>query len=201
MPEILTFVGKGRFFQLVDEKLRVPTQKGLDELKGGRGLFDLGVEASIIQGSEGDRHHIEVEVLGGDSDNDAWWPAIPEKEKILRTAYCHAYEIALAHDDPKPIVTLWVRGITNEQQEVFEMYVEETELEVHVIWVTSGTKGMGNAPATENTYIQRLWKIGTDQNIDQTWARYPTSGEYANFEGPMTIPGFEGIKVLNLPSY
>ncbi len=201
MPGMTTHVGKGRFFQLVDQKLRTPTQQGLDDLRAGRSVFDLGVEASIIEETDEERHHVETEVLGEEEDTGAWWPTISEKEKVLRIAYVHAYELALTYGNPKPIVTLCVRGIKNDEREVFEVYVEETDHEIHVIWVTGGTSGMGDAPATENTYPQRLWKIGTDEDIDRTWARYPTTGEYDDFSGPETKPGFDGVKILNLPSY
>jgi len=130
MPGLVSSVGKGNNFAELDRWLQEPTQDKLDLLRGGD-LHSVASQGGLL-GDEAGRHHVEDEALGDSADRGSWWPDVPHKAAILRSALIRALEIALAGKVRKSVRTYWVRGMNGRM----EAYILEHDHDIVVLWMT-----------------------------------------------------------------
>ena len=159
-------VQKGRFLALIDQNLSPPRQETLDALESGRSLLEIGQDTGILD--EGDRRHVEGEVLG--DDELAWFRDFSAKEDIVRAGYAEAIRKALAaKDGPLPIVSYWVGG-----PKTFEMNVLATPREIIVLMTTPSPPPFPSAPASAATE-DGITVVAAESRIDEIAGSYDAS--------------------------
>jgi hypothetical protein len=124
-----------------------------------------------------------------------------EEDDIVRGAYIQAIKMALAPERPqlaKPIVSYWI--ITDAPPHTFQIFVAETDREVHVMILTPRPKKVpGTPPKDPNKYgIERMFVVGSEAWIDGIVSKYQ-GGEYPGERFP--VEGSEGIDCLRVVSY
>jgi hypothetical protein len=131
----------------------------------------------------------------------AYFPDVAgdEEDAIMRGAYYQAIQMATAPEgDAKPIVSYWI--ITDAPSTQFEVFVSETDREVHVMILTPRPQKVpGSPPKNPNKYIvERMYVVGTTAWIDSIVAKYQ-GGAYPAKRFP--AEGGTGIECLQVVSY
>lgn len=182
-----TFLSKGRVIRAIDERLRVPTQAMLDELKNYGSSYRL---SQIALGQHGgsahqtiraaDKEHVDDEFFG--SSDVTWWQGLsvlgPERERLILKAYITALEKALAVNPPKRILSFWITG-----PEVFQIIVHDEQVypntppskfqhsAVMVFWITPKHQPVQVNP--EVAVRDDLWLVAPPTDIGAVRTRYP----------------------------
>ena len=118
------------FYSGNDEQLREACERARD-------LFESQPSFEAIVGKledEGRRaetfvHPVDDSTLRGD-----------DFEGVIRRAYTHAIDLALAHPSPVPIETLWMSGVSDE----LEVHVCDGARHVTVLWLIPSVREWGS---------------------------------------------------------
>jgi hypothetical protein len=173
---------------LIDQNLRTPRKQHLDDLRE-KGLVAIAKAAGAFENEEEERHARE-DALGA-----GWWPEHPAKEEILRAAYIRAIEISIASGSPKPISTLWVRGLNR-----FEAAVVEYKERIIVHWLTPDPPVALPPPFDEvNARMEEgIWAVGLEERVDGYIASFEQQGY--PIEGRIwsdaTAPGTKAFHII-----
>jgi len=184
-----TAIAKGRIFQLVDSRLNSLKEEYLTQLEKGVPLTDIGTSSGIVY-SDSVAQHVKQDVFG------AWWPNVPLKEELIRSAYMHAMRIALAPlkhqppDPPKPIVTYWVVGLKD-----FELMVAESEKQVTVFLITPKHPEVPLPPPPADV-TENLWLVAPAARVEEVKALFPQEWK---LEAPQDL--VTGVRALRLKGY
>jgi hypothetical protein len=191
--QLVSSLVRGEMLSRIDKSLANPTQAQLDYLKKTP-LGDVAKNGYQGQGgfmkNQAERDHVDNDGLG-----KAWWPQ-DEKEAILRSAYIKAVEIALNAGVRKPILTLWVRGMTR-----FEASVVETDTEILVVWLTPDPPPEAPVPPADTVkpkLDEGVFAIASPERIQKYVAMLDTKGYDTKNRVEEFVPG---AKVFNVISY
>lgn len=194
-------ITKGRFFNAVDAHLRSPNANHLRDLRSTSTLFQIGLDTRIALVSDGT--HIQRNILGNsESDPECWWPELPDKEEILRSAYIHAVELSLAHaaathGPPLPIESLWIWGT----EWIFEVIVSKSQSQITLVLITPKPPVPRAHPPVEHTFMEDVWVVSSEARLDQIIADHEPSHQKRLTKE--SIPGSSAayIKKLRLLGY
>lgn len=186
MPRIPGPLSKGNIFRKIDKYMSNPQQHFISDLTGTNKLDELGESRGILEGKD-QLAHTSRELLGNEGDPVAWFPDAPHKTEIIQQGYVKAMQLALAHEQPKPVVTYWVNGLKN-----FEVMVGESDAQVTVFLLTPEPP-----PAKLNTrphVDDDLWLISDDKRLAAI------QEEYIPEERPKAETVAEGVSCMRIRS-
>jgi hypothetical protein len=195
-------ITKGKMFQATDAVLATPPpgktlaewyqQLRQDLIDGQDPMSALATEVGVIAGAT-EVAHADQEVFG--EHHGAFWPGIPDKEKIIREGFITAYDLALSQQPTRPIVTFW---IIVSDIDVFEVVVSSNPSQVTWFWVTSEPPGWGGC---QGAVEENLWLVASPTRISHVLQRYANSGRFdprkagANEAPPRAVPEVEVVRL------
>lgn len=166
-------ITKGKMFQATDTVLAAPPpgrtlaewygQLRQDLIAGGDSISAMASGVGVIAG-ETEVAHVDAEALG--TGHGAFWPLIPDKDKILREGFIAAYDLALSQTPTRPIVSFW---IIVPDHDIFEITVASNPTQVTLFWVTSEPPGWGGC---QGAVEENLWLIASPNRMAQVVGRY-----------------------------
>jgi hypothetical protein len=216
MAGVLTNVVKGSMIGNADNRLRQRTgetaadyecrlKELLSWLTAGKPLLEhattlttCGKDRKVADGNAEKDH---VNEFLGDPPQPCFFPNMlgDSEDDIVRGGYIQAIQLALGTSPPKPIVSYWIiTGRQDTDLDGFEVFVAESDREVHVLILTPMPAFNPVPPLNgrqEDMFIvattQRIQDI--DQNVWPKGAGYPRT--------PSPLPGTVGVGCLRVLSY
>lgn len=180
-----TRIMKGEILRKADEDLESPTAEILDNLLDND-LWQAGRNRPVLKA--GDEAHVKDDWFGTN-----WWPNALLKEQVLRTAYAKAIQMALSDAKVRPVVSLWISGMT----ETFEAAVMDSPQQITVVLLTPKHPETELPDVTE-VFPDTVYAVAPASAIDDIRASY--QGKYQLEAAEEPIPG-NGVKVQRLIGY
>ncbi|MFK7895323.1 MAG: hypothetical protein AB8G23_05785 [Myxococcota bacterium] len=227
MGSATTYYRETNITRSIDKFLRVPKVEKRNLVKTVD-PFDLGRKKDLEDGPVNGKPiipdalvaHVQEEFLAGPESPKAWWPSIPNKDKMLQAAYLAAINTSI--NDPidvggskraRPIFTDWI--YLPGGGEVFKPVVRVDPYGIHVLWITGGAKGTGPSPMLDAAPQDRdvvvtspnAIHFGNSDEIDEEWAKFKPEdkdsrfSEYARENSPEVVDESVGIKAMRPPVY
>jgi hypothetical protein len=219
MAGVLTNVAKGSMLDNADNRLRKRTgetaadyKDRLDELLGWLKLGQMamplvkhaktltvkGKDKKVAEDATQEKHTSDE--FFGDNPAQCFFPGMAgdSEDEIVRGAYIQAIELAKVSSPPKPIVSYWIiNGRKATDPDGFEVFVSETDLEVHVLLLTPMPVNVPEPPDVGRP--EDMYVISTTQrvlDIDQSW---PNKPGYPRKR--VTMSGTVGVDCMRVMGY
>lgn len=179
-----TRIMKGWILRRADEDLVVPSEEILDNLLNNQ-LWEAARARDVVE--ESDESHVKNDWFGSN-----WWPNVPLKQEVLRSAYVKAVQLALS-GVPRPVVSLWICGA----EDTFEAAVMDSPSQITVVLITP-PHPKAQLPPEAATFPDSVYAVAPAASIEAVRNGYEGKYSLPDAEEPISS---SGVKVQRLIGY